>query len=281
MEYYENEPVSLFLKGLKKLNAFYSTKQYVEFFEHPWLGKILVINGEIQHIEQYQTLYHESLVHLPAAFVPIVNTVLIIGGGSLFAAHEALKYPSVESVTLCDYDYSVLELMAKHYPHARAVLQDKRFHYVGDDARDFIRKIQPPYDLVINDCFNLAVESHQANTSYFNLLSKLCTRKGACVDIIYRHIFDKQTTIDTLTYLKAESSLALSLVTVPEYPGILHLETIWGNSPYIAQNCRMPVNLYQCEILAGKKDSPFYFFSPDNLPFYLYLPPYIKGKFSL
>lgn len=281
MEYYENEPVSLFLKDLKKIKAYNSPKQHVELFEHPWLGKILIINGEIQHIEQYQTLYHESLVHLPAAFIPIVRTVLIIGGGSLFAASEALKYPSVENVTLCDHDHSVLELMAMHYPHARAVLQDKRFHYIENDARDFICKAQSPYDLVINDCFNLAAESNRANISYFNLLSKLCADNGACVDIIYRHIFDKQVTTDTLAYLKKESSLALSLVTVPEYPGILHIETIWGKSPYIAQNCKKPANLYQCEILVGNIASPFYFFSPDSLPFYLYLPPYIKDKFNL
>ena len=282
MEYYENEPVSLFLKDLKVIEAYKSPKQSVGFFEHPWLGKILIINGEIQHIEQYQTLYHELLVHLPAAFVPIVRTVLIIGGGSLFAAYEALKYPSVESVTLCDYDRSVLELMVRYYSHARAVLQDKRFHYIERDARDFIREAPPKtYDLIINDCFNLAAESNQNNTSYFKLLSNLCTNTGTCVDIIYRHIFDKQVTIDTLSYLNAENRLALSLVSVPEYPGVLHIETIWGDSPYIAQSRKKPANLYQCQVLTENIASPFRFYSPKNIPFYLYLPPYIRDRFTL
>ena len=281
MDYYENEPVSLFLKNLKQIESYKSPKQFVELFEHQWLGKVLIINGEIQHIEKYQPLYHELLVHLPIAFIPVVRTVLIVGGGSLFAAYEALKYPTVERVILCDYDYSVLELMAAHYSHAKKVLQDKRFHYVESDGRVFIQEHRETYDLIINDCFNLAAESNQSNMSYFSLLSNLCTSPGVCVDIVYRHIFDKQVTIDTLTYLSSENNLALALVTVPEYPGILHVETIWGKSSNISQNLKNTINLYQKEVIAEKRASPFCYFSPAYIPFYLYLPPYIRDRFNL
>ena len=51
------------------------------------------------------------LVHLPIAFIPIISEVLILGGGSLFAAYEVLKYSSVKNVILCDYDHEVIELM--------------------------------------------------------------------------------------------------------------------------------------------------------------------------
>lgn len=281
MIFYENEPISLFLKDLKTIESYRSPQQFIKLLEHQWLGKVLIINGEIQHIERVQMLYHELLVHLPMAFIPSVRTVLIIGGGSLFAAYEALKYSTVESIILCDYDHSVLELMAKYYPHARTVLQDKRFHYIERDARDFIREEDGVYDLIINDCFNLAAESNYVGISYFTLLSNLCANSGACVDIIYRHIFDRQVTIDTLKYLKAQNNLALSLVTVPEYPGIFHIETIWGNSSYITQNCKCTVNSFQREIIAGNIASPFRFFFPANIPFYLYLPPYIKDMFTL
>lgn len=281
MEYYEYEPVSLFLKDLQQLESYKSPKQSVELLVHPRLGKVLIINGEIQHIEQYQTLYHELLVHLPIAFIPNIHTALIIGGGSLFAAYEVLKYPTIESITLCDHDHTVLDLMEKYYPHAIAVLQDKRFHYIENDGKEFLRKQNKMYDLIINDCFNLASESNRDHLSYFTLLSDLCTTSGVCADIIYRHIFDKKVTLDTLAYLKHEKNLALSLVTVPEYPGILHIETIWGNSPYLIQSCKKTANLYQNEIVSGKIASPFRFFSPDNIPFYLYLPPYIKEMFSL
>ena len=281
MEYYEKEPVSLYLKDLQPIESFKSSKQSIQLFIHHWLGKVLVINGEIQHIENYQTLYHELLVHLPTAFVPNLNTALILGGGSLFAAYEVLKYPTVERVVLCDHDHAVLELMARHYPHARQVLQDKRFHYVESDAREFIKKIDNNYDLIINDCFNLAEESNKHSVSYFSVLSNLCSNIGVCVDIIYRHIFDKKTTIDTLLYLKHEKALALSLVAVPEYPGILHMETLWGNSPYLTQDAKITSNLFQKNVISSGTSSPFRFFSPEHLPFYLYLPPYIKEMFNL
>lgn len=281
MNYYEDEAVSLFLKDMEQIEAYKSHRQTIQLLKHPWLGKVLIINREIQHIEKYQALYHEILVHLPSAFIPFLKTALIIGGGSLFAAYEVLKYPTVDSVVLCDYDHTVLDLMSTYYPHARAVLQDRRFHYIEQDGRDFIRKHKGKYDLIVNDCFNLAFESNQDNTSYFTLLSNLSSESGVCVDIIYRHIFDKQVTIDTLTYLNKEKRLALALVTVPEYPGILHIETIWGNSSYISQSIQHTVNQYQHKISTGDADSPFQYFSPNNIPFYLYLPPYIKNMFNL
>ena len=281
MNYYEKEPVSLYLEDLKQLESFQSPKQHIQLFEHPWLGKVLIHDGEIQHIEKFQPLYHELLVHLPAAFIPNVETALILGGGSLFAAYEVLKYPSVQNVTLCDYDHSVLELMCKYYSHARTVITDPRFHYIEKDGREFIRNHHELYDLVINDCFNLAKESNQEKISYFTMLSNLCTSSGVCVDIIYRHIFDKQITADSLTYLKREKNLALALVTVPEYPGILHVETIWGNSPLLKQKCNASVNRFQLEVTDGDIHSPFIFFNPSLIPFYLYLPPYVKEMFSL
>ncbi len=281
MTFHEAEPVSLYLNGLQLIEKISSPKQNISFYQHPWLGKILIINGEIQHIEKYQTLYHEMLVHLPAAFVPSVENVLILGGGSLFAAFEALKYPSVKSVTLCDYDRYVLSLMNKYYGHAKSVVNDSRFNYIESDANKYIRNCKNKFDLIINDCFNIAEQSNNRNTSYFKLLSNLCATYGVCVDIIYRHIFDRQTTIDTLNYLRAEKNTAFSLVTVPEYPGILHLETVWGNSPHLSQFSKRTVNQFQIECILKGISNIFNYYHPSNLSFYLYLPPYIKEKFNL
>ena len=280
MEFYENEPVSLYLNNLDLLEEIVSEKQHICMFQHPMLGKVLVINDEVQHIEKFQLLYHEMLVHLPVAFVPNVRNVLILGGGSLFAAFEALKYSSVEHVVLCDYDKNVLDLMCKYYSHANSVIDDNRFEFIEQDAKDYISNFKPLFDLVINDCFNLAKESQNNNCSYHSMLSQLCRKNGVCVDIIYRHIFDRSTTINTLKYLQAEGGLALSLVCVPEYPGILHLETIWGKSHSISQKLKKPVNHIQFE-MCSSPNTLFNYYNPNNIPAYLYLPPYIKEMFNL
>ena len=280
MNFYEKEPVSLYLDDLDILEDVNSEKQHIQLFQHPWLGKMLVINGEIQHIEKYQALYHEMLVHLPASFIPHIEKVLILGGGSLFAAFEVLKYPTVEQVVLCDYDDEVLHIMEKYYAHATLVVNDQRFKYIKKDAREFVQKCTDTFDLIINDCFNLAAESRILNHSFYDTLLELCSSDGACVDIIYRHIFDRLTTISTLNYLQTEKNLVLSLVVIPEYPGVLHLETIWGKSSYISQSMKQSVN--DVHISLSDKESPIFdYFTPMNLAAYLYLPPYIKGMFNL
>lgn len=281
MEFYEKEPVSLYLSDLDTIEDFTSQKQHIQLLRHPWLGMILVINGEIQHIENYQSLYHEMLVHLPTAYIPTLKSALIIGGGSLFAAHEILKYPTVEKVILCDYDSEVLKLMQRHYPHAREVMEDERFLFLEEDAHSYIGCCQDRFELIVNDCFNLALESENKKTSYYSELTELCTCDGVCVDIIYRHIFDKSTTINTLRYLREEQGIVLSLVTVPEYPGILHIETIWGKAHTLSQNLKHPVNHFQRSISDSRQKSVFNYYSPDYIPAYLYLPPYIRKMFSL
>jgi len=93
----------------------------VAVFRHPELGKIFVLNGEVQHVEAWAPLYHEPLVHLPATFVRTVTDALILGGGTLYAAAEVLKYRSVKRVVLLDHDPNVSQMASEHYEHAEHV----------------------------------------------------------------------------------------------------------------------------------------------------------------
>lgn len=77
-----------------------------------------------------------------------------------------------------------VQLMAKHYSHARTVLQEPRFNYIEAEGKSFIRNTNSQYDLIINDCFNLDNISNKDNISYFTLLSEMCSSNGVCVDII-------------------------------------------------------------------------------------------------
>lgn len=279
--FYEHEPVSLFLDNLSTIENFKSKKQSIKLLYHDWLGKILIINNEIQHIENYQPFYHEFLVHLPISIIPNIKTAFIIGGGSLFAAFEILKYSSVEKLILCDHDHEVLDLMKQYYKHAELVFADPRFHFIEQDANIFLSEHTNKYDLVVNDCFNLSHQSNLYNNSYYSILSNLNTDDGVCSDIIYRHIFDKQTTIDTLELLEKEKPYKTSLIAVPEYPGILHLQTIWGKSPTLGKNINVPRNKIQQDFLNGLENAIAYqVYSPKFLPFYFHIPPYLKELFD-
>ena len=65
-------------------------------------------------------------------------------------------------------------------------------------------------------------ESKKNDFSLYQKLNSMLTVEGVCVDIIYRHIFDGSITHDSIQKIKEVGNIALSLVAVPEYPGILH-----------------------------------------------------------
>lgn len=271
MNFFEQEIVSLHLKNLRLIEDVSSGLQSVQLYEHCQLGKTLIINNEIQHIEKWTPFYHEAIVHIPSMFLFEVKKVLILGGGDLFAAAEVLKYNSVEKVVLCDYDQNVIDLTSKYYIHGKRVLTDKRFHLTIENAELYLQKCQEKYDLIIDDCFNL-VQYFNDNKIFFLLKDKL-SKNGVCCSLIYRHIFDYDTMQKTFNRLIKNQKTILSLVTVPEYPGIFHLLTIWGKSKNLDQNMQCSLNKeHQNQI-----NPRCQLFNSNFCKFYLYLPPYIKN----
>jgi spermidine synthase len=269
----EDRDLAINLRNLRRLAAIESAVQKIELFQHPSLGKILKIDGEIQHVERWQALYHEPLVHLPSTFVPEIKEVLVLGGGSLFAAFEVLRYSSVTKCTLVDHDPAVIELMVKHYPHAAAVIKSPRFSYVQQNAISFLRTSNDTYDLVLNDCFDSLSVSAAIKQSVFQLMSDRLARGGVCADPIYRHIFENSYIARTHAALKGKRR-AYSLIAIPEYPGVMHVLACWGGSR-VSQSLRTPINRVQRIWQRRKPKPPLEFYDPRFLSFYLYLPPYL------
>ena len=274
VDFSESKDLAVSLRNLDLIEAFGSAVQDIKLFRHPLLGKVLIIDNEVQHIENWQPLYHEPLVHVPAAFVRDIETVLILGGGSLFAAAEALRYPSVERCVLVDHDRSVLALMARHYEHVDKVLSDKRFEHISYDAIEFMRQTDQRFDLVINDCFDAVSISRKTRESVFQLMTQKTTSTGVCSDLIYRHLFESSYISATRQALELHRPYGLSLISVPEYPGVLHVLAFWG--PSVSQDCRLPHNNVQRSWCEGGIPKELRFFNPAFLAFHLYIPPYLK-----
>jgi spermidine synthase len=72
----------------------------------------LYLNSNLQFSSVDEYRYHESLVHPVMSALPNPKRVLIIGGGDGLAVREALKYESVESVTLVDLDPAMTKLFS-------------------------------------------------------------------------------------------------------------------------------------------------------------------------
>ena len=270
----ERYDLGINFRNLKLIDSIESKLQKILLYVHPLLGKILVINNEVQHVEKWAPLYHEMIIHLPAAFVPTIRDVLILGGGSLFAAFEVLKYKSVKKVTLIDHDEKVITIIRNNYPHALKVLNDKRFKLVINDAFDEIKNQGNHYDLIINDSVDLIDHSRKVNSNLLEILTKSLNKNGISSDVVYRNIFEKKTTLKTIDVLKKEYFYKFSLTTVPEYPGIFHVLCLWSNSnKYLMKNDL--VNDIQRRWVTSKK-FPCVFYNPSFLNFYCYLPSYLK-----
>jgi spermidine synthase len=114
----------------------------------------LYLDGNLQlsAVDEYR--YHETLVHLPAVFAPVLNRVLVIGGGDGMAARELLKYPQIESVTLVDLDPAITQLAATHAQLTalnRNALSDPRVQVVNADAWNWLAGAGDLFDLIVVD----------------------------------------------------------------------------------------------------------------------------------
>ncbi len=217
-----NIPVSLLLRELILQEKFTSkVGQEVSFYSHKQLGRVLVINDEVQHVEAWKSLYHEPLVHTPIAFLQEPKTALILGGGSLFAAYELLKYDSLQKVVMIDHDEEVIDLMLRHYDHAKECLEDVRFNLDIYNFTDGIKNYGK-FDLIINDAIDLYTEQeNQIFPDAYSVITDLLSVHGVCSDVIYRHIFDKEILDGSLSSLPKKGNKVFGLITIPEYPGIL------------------------------------------------------------
>lgn len=271
---FDDGSVSLMLSQLSHIKTIINEKQSSVIYSHPQLGRVLIINDEIQHVEKWAPLYHECIVHIPMMFIPKPQTVLILGGGDLFAAAEVLKYPTIKRLDLCDHDKDIVDFIGRTYDHGPKVINDTRFCLHVEDAFSFIDSCQNKYDLVINDCFD-SIGNHIEDYQIFKKMADLLSDQGVCSDLIYRHIFEKYTLDKTKKELVGMRNTILSLVCVPEYPGVLHLLTMWGDNVALSQSLESTINEFHLEAIK-QKESFCEFFSPEFCRYYLYLPEYIK-----
>lgn len=273
INYFEPRQVSLYLSGFHTIVDEKNEKQTVQLLQHNQLGKILVIDDEIQHVEKWAPLYHESIVHIPLMFAQNPQSALILGGGDLYTAYELLKYPSIERIVLCDHDPTIIDITRNFYEHGRFVCNSSKVEFIYQDAFTFIEKCHDRFDIIINDCFDTAAEI-QRHPSVISQISSCMTSNGICSDLVYRHIFDLKTLTITSQYMQNIPNKAFSLVVVPEYPGILHLLSIWGKNASIHQQLNVTKNIHQLQPQFLDKCLVF---NPQYCAYYLYLPPYIRN----
>ena len=132
-----------------------SRYQQIKIFDTVANGRVMVLDDIVQITTRDESAYAEMLTHLPLLEHGSATRVMIVGGGDLSIADEALKHKSVKEVVLVDIDGRVVELCREHFGAINAkAFKDKRlkieiadaFEYLGRRSQSALRshRRRPP-----------------------------------------------------------------------------------------------------------------------------------------
>ena len=119
-------------------------------------GFQLFINGNLQFSSSDEFIYHEAIVHPAICWCErtTVEHVAILGGGDGLAAREVLRYPSIRSVSIIDYDPVVTTLASEDEAFRKLnanSFSDSRLRLITRDAMEWLDSEDTLFDVIIVD----------------------------------------------------------------------------------------------------------------------------------
>ena len=131
-----------------------SRYQQIKIFDTVNNGRVMVLDDIVQITTRDESAYAEMLTHLPLLEHGRASRVMIVGGGDLSIADEALKHRSVKEVVLVDIDGRVVELCREHFAAINAkAFKDKRLKIEIADAFEYLGRAEAKarFDLIVAD----------------------------------------------------------------------------------------------------------------------------------
>ena len=131
-----------------------SRYQQIKIFDTVANGRVMVLDDIVQITTRDESAYAEMLTHLPLLEHGRCERVMIVGGGDLSIADEALKHKNVKEVVLVDIDDRVVELCREHFGALNAkAFKDKRLSIEIADAFEYLgrKNAKAHFDLIVAD----------------------------------------------------------------------------------------------------------------------------------
>ena len=128
--------------------------QHIRIFDTVANGRVMTLDDIVQITDRDESAYADMLTHLPMLEHGKAERVMIVGGGDLSIADEALKHKGVKEVVLVDIDGRVIELCKKHFASINAkAFKDKRMVIEVADAFEYLgrKSSKNRFDLIIAD----------------------------------------------------------------------------------------------------------------------------------
>lgn len=146
----------------------------------------LFLDGNLQFASPDEYRYHEALVHPAMSLPPVVESVLILGGGDGLGMREVKKYPNVRRIVLVDIDPRMTEL-ARTFPSIvqlnENALRDPRLEIVHQDAYKYLENTTERFDVIIGDLPdpNSDVLAKLYSVEFYKLVTRHLTAAGVFV----------------------------------------------------------------------------------------------------
>jgi len=131
-----------------------SQYQRIKIFDTVANGRVMTLDDIVQITTRDESAYAEMLTHLPLLEHGKATRVMIVGGGDLSIADEALKHKGVKEVVLVDIDGQVVERCREHFAEINAkAFRDKRLTVEIADAFEYLgrKASKKRFDLIIAD----------------------------------------------------------------------------------------------------------------------------------
>jgi spermidine synthase len=128
--------------------------QHIRIFDTVANGRVMTLDDIVQITSRDESAYADMLTHLPILEHGKVERVMIVGGGDLSIADEALKHKGVKEVVLVDIDGDVIRLCKKLFGEVNAkAFKDKRMTVEVADAFEYLgrKSAKNRFDLIIAD----------------------------------------------------------------------------------------------------------------------------------
>jgi spermidine synthase len=128
--------------------------QHIRIFDTVANGRVMTLDDIVQITSRDESAYADMLTHLPMLEHGKVERVMIVGGGDLSIADEALKHKNVKEVVLVDIDGRVIDLCKKLFGEINAkAFKDKRMVIEVADAFEYLgrKSSKNRFDLIIAD----------------------------------------------------------------------------------------------------------------------------------
>ncbi len=152
-EYYTDK-VKTSVKVEKQVLGERTSFQKLDIFDSEEFGRFLVSNGKIVLTEKDEFIYEEMAVHVPMAVHPLIENVLIIGGGDGGVAKMLLNYEEIARIDVTEPDERYVEVCREYFPESAEGLDDPRVTVYHIDGLKFLRSKLKEYDLIINDALD-------------------------------------------------------------------------------------------------------------------------------